>query len=127
MTIQGRRIPSRDEVRSLIVPKNGLHTIASKAPTPATRERLFGARSIPTSELTFNAKVTRSGARNNRQVPAYANAYSRTNPQPTRRTAGAASTEVRDSAASSPSAGGGVVGGVGTLSDPTASLGTDSV
>ncbi len=55
MIIQGRRMPSRQEVRSLNLPKSGLHTMASKAPTPATRERLFGARSIPTSELTFNA------------------------------------------------------------------------
>lgn len=80
MTIQGRRMPSRDDVRSLILPKNGLLTIARKAPTPATRERLCGARSIPTSELTFNANVTSNGARNNRQVPLYASAYNTTNP-----------------------------------------------
>jgi hypothetical protein len=67
MTIQGRRMPSRDEVRSLILPKNGLPTIASRAPVPATRARLSGARSIPTSELTFNAKVTSKGAMNSRE------------------------------------------------------------
>ena len=61
MTIQGRRMPSRDEVRSLILPKNGLPNMASRAPIPATSARLFGACSIPTSELTFNARVTSSG------------------------------------------------------------------
>jgi hypothetical protein len=68
MIIQGRRMPSRDEVRSLIRPKNGLPTIASRAPTPATSARLFGARSMPTSELTLSASVTSSGARNSRLV-----------------------------------------------------------
>src|SRR6478752_5629632 len=86
MTIQGRRMPSRDDVRSLILPKNGLPTIARKAPIPATTERLCGARSIPTSELIFNANVTSNGARNNRQVPMYASAYTTTNPHRTRRT-----------------------------------------
>ena len=84
MTIQGRRMPSRDEVRSLILPKNGLANIASRAPTPATSARLFGACSIPTSELTFNAKVTSRGARNSRLVPMYASAYSEMKPHPTR-------------------------------------------
>ena len=68
MTIHGRRMPQRDEVRSLSLPKNGLATIASRAPTPATSDRLFGAWSVPTSELTFSARVTSSGARNSRQV-----------------------------------------------------------
>ena len=58
MTIQGRRMPSRDEVRSLILPKNGLLNMASRAPIPETSVRLSGARPIPTSESTFNAKVT---------------------------------------------------------------------
>ena len=40
MTIQGRRMPSGDVVRSLILPKNGLPTIASRAPTPVTSARL---------------------------------------------------------------------------------------
>ena len=61
MTIQGRRMPSRDEVRSLILPKNGLANMASRAPIPATSARLFGACSIPTSELTFNAKRDQQG------------------------------------------------------------------
>ena len=84
MTIQGRRMPNRDEVRSLILPKNGLANIDSRAPIPVTSARLFGARSIPTSELTFNARVTSNGARNSRQVPMYANVYSEMKPQPTR-------------------------------------------
>ena len=84
MTIQGRRMPSRDEVRSLSLPKNGLANIASRAPIPATSARLFGACSIPTSELTFNAKLTSSGARNTRMVPMYASVYSEMNPHPTR-------------------------------------------
>ena len=61
MTIQGRRIPSRDEVRSLILPKNGLPTIAARAPIPVTSARLLGARSMPTSELTFRERVTSRG------------------------------------------------------------------
>ena len=69
MTIQGRRMPSGDVVRSLILPKNGLPTIASRAPTPVTSAKLVGACSIPTSELTFSARVTRSGAMSTRVVP----------------------------------------------------------
>jgi hypothetical protein len=89
MTIQGRRMPSRDEVRSLILPKNGLPTMASRAPTPATSARLSGARSIPTSELTFNAKVTSRGAMNTRDVLMNASVYSEMKPHPTRCAAGA--------------------------------------
>src|SRR5689334_9877784 len=84
VTIHGRRMPSRDVVRSLILPKNGLPTRASRAPTPATRARLFGACLIPTSEVTFNGKVTSRGATNSRLVLMYANAYSEMNPHPTR-------------------------------------------
>ena len=83
MTIQGRRMPSCDDVRSLILPKNGLATIANKEPVPATTAKLFGACSIPTSELTFNANVTSSGARKIRLVPIKANVYSEMKPQPT--------------------------------------------
>lgn len=56
-TIHGRRMPHLDEVRSLSLPKNGLANIASRAATPATSDRLLGARSVPTSELTFSASV----------------------------------------------------------------------
>ena len=80
MTIQGRRMPSREVVRSLILPKNGLANMARNAPVPATSDRLLGARSMPTSELTFNDKLTSRGARNSRMVPMYASAYSTTNP-----------------------------------------------
>ena len=74
MTIHGRRMPSRDEVRSLILPKNGFTNIASRAPVPATSARLLGACSIPTSELIFSDRLTSSGARNTRIVPMYASA-----------------------------------------------------
>ena len=87
MTIHGRRMPSRDEVRSLIRPKNGLPNSDTRAPTPVTSDRLFGARSVPTSELTFSARLTSAGARNTRQVLMYASAYRAMKPQPTRRTA----------------------------------------
>ena len=76
-------MPSRDAVRSLILPKNGFPTIASRAPVPATSAKLPGARPIPTSESTFNAKVTSRGAMNNRLVLMYANAYSEMKPHPT--------------------------------------------
>jgi hypothetical protein len=89
MTIQGRRMPSRDVVRSLILPKNGLPTMASRAPIPATSARLSGARSIPTSESTFNARVTSRGAMNTRDVLMYASVYSEMKPHPTRCAAGA--------------------------------------
>ena len=56
-----RRMPGRDEVRSLIFPKNGLPNIANGEPILATSAKLFGACSIPKSELTFSAKVTSSG------------------------------------------------------------------
>ena len=68
MTIHGRRMPHRDEVRSLILPKKGFATIDNNPPIPATSDRLPGARSTPTSELTFRASVTRRGARNSRLV-----------------------------------------------------------
>ncbi len=63
VTIHGRRMPSRDEVRSLIRPKNGLPNMATRAPIPATSARLLGACLIPTSESSFKAKVTNTGAR----------------------------------------------------------------
>ncbi len=69
MPIQGRRIPRDDVVRSLSLPSSGLPSIATSAPTPVTSDRLRGAASIPTSELTFNARVTSSGAIRTRQVP----------------------------------------------------------
>ena len=77
-------MPQPDEVRSLSLPKNGLANIASRAPTPATSDRLLGACSVPTSELTFSAKVTSSGARNSRLVLMYASVYSVMKPHPTR-------------------------------------------
>ena len=43
MTIHGRRMPSFDEVRSLIFPKNGLAKIDSREPVAATSAKLFGA------------------------------------------------------------------------------------
>jgi hypothetical protein len=77
-------MPSREEVRSLSLPKNGLPTIANNEATPVTSPRLTGARSIPTSELTFNANVTSNGARNTRLVPNCASVYVAMKPQPTR-------------------------------------------
>ena len=88
VTIQGRRMPSGDVVRSLIRPKNGLATMASRAPAAATSARLAGARWFPTSESTFKAKVTSTGARNSRLVLMNANVYSEMKPHPTRCGAG---------------------------------------
>ncbi len=65
-------MPKRDVVRSLSRPNSGLPTIATNEPTPAMSDRLFGARSVPTSELTFNASVTSSGAMKTRLVARYA-------------------------------------------------------
>ena len=42
MTIHGRRMPNRDAVRSLIRPKNGFPTMATRAPIPATSAKLSG-------------------------------------------------------------------------------------
>ena len=83
MTIHGRRMPSRDQVRSLILPKNGLPNIDTRAPIPATSPKLFGACWIPTSELTLSGKVTRIGARKTRLMLMNANVYSEMNPHPT--------------------------------------------
>jgi hypothetical protein len=88
VTIHGRRMPSRDAVRSLIRPKNGFPTMATRAPTPATSAKSPGACLLPTSEITFNAKVTSTGARNSREVLMYANVYSEMKPHPTRRVPG---------------------------------------
>src|SRR4051794_38029482 len=73
MTIHGRRIPHEEAVRSLILPKKGFPAIVNRAPVPATSDRLFGARSVPTSEFTLRANVTRRGARNSRLVLRNAN------------------------------------------------------
>ena len=61
--------PSGEVVRSLSLPKNGLANMARNAPTPATSDRLLGARSVPTSALTFNDRLTSSGARKSKMVP----------------------------------------------------------
>ena len=73
MTIHGRRIPSRDVVRSLILPKNGLPKMDTKAPIPATSARLLGACLMPTSALTRKGSVTSIGARKTRLVLMNAN------------------------------------------------------
>ena len=62
-------MPNGDDVRSLILPKKGLATMANREPVPVTRAKLVGARSMPTSELTFKAKVTRSGAISTKVLP----------------------------------------------------------
>ncbi len=84
MTIHGRRIPNRDVVRSLILPKNRFPNIATSAPTPATSARLSGAFSIPTRAFTFNGIVTNRGARKTRLVLMNANTYRAMNIRPTR-------------------------------------------
>ena len=66
--------------------------------------------SIPTSELTFNAKVTSRGAMNSREVLMNASVYSEMKPHPTRCAAGdsgssAASAAVRYFNPSSPAVG----------------------
>jgi hypothetical protein len=77
-------MPSREEVRSLSLPKNGFPSIATTEPVAATGAKLFGASSIPTSELTFKANETSRGARNTREVPIDASAYREMKPRPTR-------------------------------------------
>ena len=62
-------MPRLEVVRSLILPRSGLPNIATRAPTPVTSDRLRGAWSMPTSELTLSARVTSSGAMSTRQVP----------------------------------------------------------
>jgi hypothetical protein len=59
--------------------------MATRAPIPATSAKLPGACLIPTSESTFSAKVTSTGARNRREVLMYASVYSEMKPHPTRR------------------------------------------
>jgi hypothetical protein len=84
MIIQGRRIPSREEVRSLNSPKNGLPTMAIREPIPVTSPRLLGGCSMRTRVLIFRANVTSRGARKTTLVPTCATAYSEMKPQPTR-------------------------------------------
>ncbi len=67
--------------------------MAARAPIPATSAKLPGACLIPTSESTFNAKVTSTGARNSREVLMYASVYNEMKPQPTRCSAGESRTE----------------------------------
>src|SRR5918911_864370 len=94
MTIHGRRMPKRDDVRSLSLPKIGFANMANSAPVPATSARLLGACWIPTSEFTFNARVTSRGARNSRLVLMKASVYSAMKPQPTRSGAAASSSKL---------------------------------
>jgi hypothetical protein len=105
-------------VRSLILPKSGLAKIDSKAPIPATRAKLFGACLIPTSELTFRARVISRGAMNNRLVLMNANVYSEMKPHPTRCTAGGSGSSTTSAAVryfnpDSPAAGGRCGGAMG--------------
>ena len=88
MTIQGRRMPSRDEVRSLSLPASGLANIDNKEPTPATTAKLPGARSIPTSDSIFNANVTSNGAISSRMLDMNAAVYRAMKPQLTGCTSG---------------------------------------
>ena len=74
-------MPNRDAVRSLSRPNNGLHTSATNDPVAAISERLDAARSVPTSELTFSARVTSRGAMKTRLVARYAAAYDAMNVQ----------------------------------------------
>ena len=83
-TSQGRRRPNRDVVRSLSRPNTGLPTMATRAPVPATSDRLAGARSLPTSATTLSANVTSSGEMSSRMADTYAAAYQAMKPQPTR-------------------------------------------
>src|SRR5688500_17062130 len=76
-------MPHDEQVRSLIRPKNGLANTETSEATPATNASLLAASSAPTRELTFSAKVTSSGARNNSEVPISASVYSEMNPHPT--------------------------------------------
>ena len=92
ITIHGRRIPNLDVVRSLSRPNNGLPTIATSDPTAAMRDSWFGARSVPTSALTFSASVTSNGEISTRLVARTAAAYDDTKTQPTRSVWGAALT-----------------------------------
>ena len=66
--IHGRRMPHREVVRSLSLPQRGFATNATIEPVAATSDRLDAARSVPTNELTFRARVTRSGAMKTRLV-----------------------------------------------------------
>ena len=59
-------------VRSLSLPKNGLPTIATRAPTPVTSGETAGAPRDPSSTSTFNASVTSRGAMSTREVLMYA-------------------------------------------------------
>ncbi len=77
-------MPMREEVRSLIFPNSGLPNMATSAPMPVTRASLVGACAVPTSEFTFNARLTSNGANSTRHVLMYANVYSVMKPQPTR-------------------------------------------
>ena len=46
--------------------------MATNEPVAAMSDKLFAARSVPTSELTFRASVTSSGAMRTREVAKYA-------------------------------------------------------
>ena len=69
-SIQGLRMPHREVVRSLSLPKNGLATIASREPMLVTSASRPGAWSMPTSALTLRARETSSGARSSSAAPA---------------------------------------------------------
>ena len=88
--------------------------MATRAPIPATSAKLLGACLIPTSEFTFNAKVTSTGARNRSAVLMYASVYSERKPQPTRRAAGGSGSSAASAAVRSFNPSGAVSGRAGT-------------
>ena len=69
ISIHGRRMPNRDVVRSLSRPNSGLPTIATSEPDAGDeRQAVRQPGRRPTSELTFKARVTSSGAMKTRLV-----------------------------------------------------------
>lgn len=73
-SIQGRRIPNREVVRSLSLPDNGLANRARNEPAANVSARRPGASSAPTRSPTFNASVTSNGAISIKQLAVNASA-----------------------------------------------------
>src|SRR5207248_4515288 len=93
-TIQGRRMPRRERVRSLSLPKSGLATRAKIAPMPRMSER-SPASPFASICAMCRGRATIIGVSSAIQVPKYAAAYAAMKTGPTRRVGAGASALTR--------------------------------
>ena len=68
-SIQGRRMPIRDEVRSLILPKNGLAKIASREPVPVDERQAARCPVDPDQRVDLEGEGDQQGGDEHQRGP----------------------------------------------------------